>query len=115
MKVKSKVWLEKKGELIFGVGKTALLKSIAETGSINKAAKRMNMSYRRAWSYVVSIEKRIGQPLLIRIKGGKDGGGTILTDFAKDLLKKFERMEEEAEAFVNKRYKAIFHDYLRAK
>lgn len=108
MEVRSKVWLEKEGELIFGVGKTAILKSIEETGSINKAAKRMNMSYRRAWSYVVSIEKRMGQPLLIRVKGGKNGGGAILTDYAKDLLRKFEKMEKEVEVFVNKRYKAIF-------
>lgn len=110
MEVKSKVWLEENGELIFGVGKTAILKSIEETGSINKAAKKMNMSYRRAWSYVVSIEKRIGQPLLIKVKGGNNGGGAILTNFAKDLLKKFEKMEEEVEVFVNERYKVIFHE-----
>lgn len=110
MEVKSKVWLEKDGQLIFGVGKTAILKSIEKTGSINKAAKRMNMSYRRAWSYVVSIEKRIGRPLFTKIKGGKDGGGTVLTDYAKDLLKKFEKMEEEVKAFVNERYKVIFHE-----
>lgn len=109
MEVKSKVWLEEKGELVFGVGKTTILKSIEETGSINKAAKKMNMSYRRAWSYVVSIEKRIGQPLLIRVKGGKDGGGAVLTKYAKDLLNKFENMEKEVEEFVNERYKTIFH------
>jgi len=109
MKVKSKVWLEKEGELVFGVGKTRILETINTTGSINKAAKKMNMSYRRAWSCVVSIEKRIGRPLVIRTKGGKDGGGAILTDYAKDLLKKFTKLEAEVEAFTNKRYKNIFH------
>lgn len=108
MQIKSKVWLEKDGELVFGVGKTRILETINNTGSINKAAKKMKMSYRRAWSCVVSIEKRIGRPLVIRTKGGKTGGGAILTDYAKDILKKFEKLEEEVEKFTNKRYKKIF-------
>lgn len=108
MRIKSKVWLEKEGALVFGVGRTRILETIHDTGSINKAAKKMKMSYRRAWSCVVSIEKRIGHPLVIRTKGGKDGGGAILTDYAKDLLKKFAKLEEEVEKFTNKRYKNIF-------
>jgi len=95
--------------LVFGSGKSLILKAIRETGSINKAAKKMNMSYRHAWSYIVSAEKRIAKPLLIRIKGGASGGGAILTDYAKDLLNKFAKLEEEVEVFTNKRYKAIFH------
>lgn len=108
MRVKSKVWLEKDGELVFGSGKSLILKAIQETGSINKAAKKMNMSYRHAWSYVISAEKRIGKPLLIRIKGGKDGGGALLTDYAKELLKKFSRLEKEVNVFTDKRYRNIF-------
>jgi len=108
MKVKSKVWLEKDGEPIFGSGKSLILMAILKTGSINKAAKRMNMSYRHAWSYVVSAEKRIGRPLLVKIKGGKNGGGTILTDYAKDLLRKFAELEQKVNASADKFYKDIF-------
>jgi len=108
MRVRSKVWLEKEGELVFGSGKSLILKAIQETGSINKAAKKMNMSYRHAWSYIISAERRIDKPLLIRIKGGRSGGGAILTDYARGLLKKFIRLEQEVEQFTNKRYKEIF-------
>lgn len=108
MKIKSKVWLEKNGKLIFGSGKSLILKAILETGSINKAAKRMNMSYRHAWGYVVSAEKRIEKPLLIKIKGGKNGGGAILTDYAKDLLRKYEKLEQKVNAYTDKWYKNIF-------
>jgi len=108
MKVKSKVWLEKNGKLIFGSGKSLILTAILETGSINKAAKRMNMSYRHAWGYVVSAEKRIGKPLLVKIKGGKNGGGAILTDYAKELLRKFEKLEQKVNAYTDKCYKNIF-------
>lgn len=108
MKVRSKVWFEKNGDLVFGSGKTAILRAISQTGSINKAAKKMNMSYRHAWSYIVSAEKRIGMPLLIKIKGGQKGGGAHLTAYALDLLNKFEKLEREVNAFTDKRYKEIF-------
>lgn len=111
MKIKSKIWLEKNGRMFFGQGKCLILKAVAETGSINQAAKKMNMSFRRAWSYIHTAEKRLGKPLLVKLKGGKDGGGAVLTDYAKDLLKKFDQLEEEVRTFTDKRYKEIFkHD-----
>lgn len=61
MKIRSKVWIEKKGELVFGKGRSDLLKAIDETGSLSKACGRLNMSYRRGWSYVSSSEKRLGK------------------------------------------------------
>lgn len=109
MEVKSKVWLEKKGKLFFGTGRLMLLKAVKESGSINKAARKMNMSYRRAWSQISSAEDSLGMPLLIKNKGGKDGGGAILTDFAKELLKKFEKLEQQVRLFTNKRYRGIFY------
>lgn len=108
MDVKSKVWLEKGGKLAFGIGKYLILKEIAKTGSINKAAKNMGMSYRHAWSYMSSAEKRLGEALLLKAKGGEKGGGAVLTDYAKHLLEKFERLEEEVRVFTNKRYCEIF-------
>ncbi len=108
MKIKSKVWLEKDEELVFGTGKALILNTIAETGSINKAAKKMNMSYRHAWSYIHAMEERIGRPMVIKIKGGKEGGGAVLTDHAKRLLKKFERLEQEVRSFADRRFKKTF-------
>lgn len=108
MEIKTKVWIEKERKLIFGSEKASILKTIVETGSINKTAKKMNMSYRHAWSYLQSIEKRIGIQMLIKVKGGKDGGGAILTDYAKDLIKKFEMLECETRLFADRRFKEIF-------
>lgn len=108
MRIKSKVWLDKDGELVFGTGKLLILKAISETGSINQAAKKLKMSYRHAWSYIRSAEKRIGKPLLLKTKGGRSGGGAILTDYARNLIEKFEKLEEEVKDFTNKRYREIF-------
>lgn len=108
MKVKSKVWFERDGELVFGAGKMLILKSVHKTGSINKAAKEMGMSFRHAWSYIRSAEERMNRPLLIRTKGGKNGGGAVLTGYAKDLIEKFNELDEEVRIFTNKRYRELF-------
>ena len=39
-------------KIAFGPGKAVLLKLVEETGSISEAAKRMEMSYMRAWSLI---------------------------------------------------------------
>lgn len=108
MKVKVKVWLEEDDKLVLGKGRYLILRAIAETGSINKAAKKLDMSYRHIWSYIISAEKRYKIPLLVKAKGGKGGGGAVLTEQAKVLLEKFNKLEEEVKKFTEKRYREIF-------
>jgi len=55
VKIKCKVWLEKDGEIILGRGREDLLKAIIVCGSLYKAAKKLDMSYRAAW---VKLEAR---------------------------------------------------------
>ena len=108
MKVKSKILIEKDGQFVFGPGRVLILQAVEQTGSLKKAAEKLNMSYRRAWSYIHTAEERLGKQLLIKERGGKDGGGAFLTDYAKDLIKKFNRLEKEVKNFTDKRYRRIF-------
>ncbi|WP_333653157.1 winged helix-turn-helix domain-containing protein [Dissulfurispira sp.] len=48
MEIKSKLWIEVDGEPVFGRGRRFLLQAIDKYGSINQAAKEINISYRRA-------------------------------------------------------------------
>ncbi|MFH2138552.1 MAG: LysR family transcriptional regulator [Candidatus Omnitrophota bacterium] len=108
MKIKTKVWLEKEGRLVFGCGKALILQSIGETGSINKTAKDLDMSYRHAWSCINEIEKRLGVNLIEKTKGGKGGGGAQLTDYARSLIEKYNLLKKEVEEFADKKEKEIF-------
>lgn len=47
---RAKLWLvSDKEEPIIGEGKAALLKAINDEGSLNKACKKMEISYKHAW------------------------------------------------------------------
>jgi molybdate transport repressor ModE-like protein len=110
MRPKSKVWLEVEGEPIIGSGREALLREIDRLGSINKAAAAVNISYKKALSYIQAMEKRLGKRLVIRKKGGINGGGAALTQEARTLLTKFEQLECDLIDFVDSRFREIFND-----
>ncbi len=90
--IKFKLWVEKDGDIIIGLGRDKLLREIEKTGSISKAAKNVGMSYKKAWSFLKTMESRLGVKLVKTQRGGKKGGGTQLTEEAKQLLSDFERI-----------------------
>ncbi len=110
MEVRSKIWLTEDGKPIFGSGRKALLKAIHELGSINKAAKKINLSYRRALSYIQTMEQRLGTKLVERKAGGLHGGGASLTSEAKELLRKYELLEDGINEMLDNKFLEVFSD-----
>lgn len=70
------------------------LQGIAEHGSMNQAADALGRSYARIQQRVSELEETLG-PLLVRERGGEDGGGSTLTADARDLLARFDRLRAE--------------------
>jgi molybdate transport system regulatory protein len=83
-----------------GPGKARLVGLIAETGSISAAAKRMGMSYRRAWQLVEALNKSFNEPVVVTAVGGKRGGGAVVTQFGKRLVEAYHGMEAKASAAI---------------
>lgn len=108
MDIKSKLWIEVNGEPVFGRGRRFLLQAIDTYGSINSAAKEINISYRKAWSYIKAMEERLGIKLVERHAGGKNGGGAVLTKEAREFIRKYELMEIGIRKIVDKRFRNIF-------
>jgi len=106
--IRSKIWIEVNGEPVFGRGRRFLLEAIDTHGSINRAAQEVDISFRKAWGYIKAMEERLGVKLVERQTGGKNGGGALLTDEARDMLKKYEALEKGIQEIVDKRFKAIF-------
>ncbi|TCK01909.1 molybdate transport system regulatory protein [Volucribacter psittacicida] len=67
-----------------------LLQEIAQCGSINQAAKNAKVSYKSAWDHLQAMNDISPKPLLERNTGGKNGGGTQLTQYAIRLLQLYE-------------------------
>jgi molybdate transport system regulatory protein len=66
---------------------------IEETGSIAEAAKRMGMSYKRAWSLVQELNEGFGAPLVEAARGGAGQGGALLTDAGVEVLARYRHMQ----------------------
>ncbi len=108
MEIKSKLWIESEGRPVFGRGRRFLLEAIDKYGSINQAAKKINISYRKAWGYIKAMEERLGIKLIDRQIGGRSGGGATLTEDARRFLKQYEALEKGIQEFVDERFNKIF-------
>jgi len=81
-----------------GRGKIALLMHIRETGSISAGGRAMDMSYRRAWLLVDEMNKLFRSPVVEPQRGGRQGGGAMVTPFGEALIAHYQAMEEKARA-----------------
>ncbi len=108
LKLRYKIWIENNGGKAFGNGPQDILHRIERTGSLRQAAKEIKMSYSQAWNLIRLLEKRLGITLLKRIVGGKNGGGSELTDEARELMNRFEKFHQQAEQDLNNLYQKIF-------
>lgn len=93
MKAKTKLWLTEGGKPLIGEGKATLLKTIDEEKSLNKARKKLNISYKHAWQMLKNIEESAGKPIVKSVRGGKEQG-TFLTDYAKEVLAEYEAQKK---------------------
>jgi len=110
LKLRYKIWIEKDGEKVFGDGPLDILHRVERTGSLRQAAEEINMSYSQAWNLMKDLEKRLGFNLLKRKVGGESGGGSEITDEARELMTKFKLFREKADQSLNSLYKKIFKE-----
>jgi molybdate transport system regulatory protein len=80
-------------QIAIGPGKADLLDAIAATGSISESARRMGMSYRRAWLLVDTMNRCFREPVVSSATGGAGGGGARLTPFGRRMLAQFRGMQ----------------------
>ncbi len=105
MEIKVKFWIENKGEVVLGGGKTALLLAVDRLGSIQRAADEFGMSYRHAWGAIRRIEKRAGFRIVETKLGGKEGGGARLTVKGKAFAERVDSLLNDLRNAVEKRFK----------
>ena len=88
-------------DIAFGPGKADLLEAIQRAGSISAAAKTLDMSYRRAWMLVETMNGCFQSPLVKSAKGGRGGGGAEVTPAGLVVLEAFRRLQREVAQVVD--------------
>mgnify|MGYP000931706180 CR=1 FL=1 len=94
-------------EHYIGPGRVRLLELIGELGSISRAAKAMDMSYKRAWYLLEAFGACFGQPLVVRQLGGKGGGSAQLTKLGLEVIARYRAMEQLSRAAMEKEIRAL--------
>lgn len=72
-----------------------LLEEIGRKGSINQAAKAVPLSYKAAWDAIDVLNNLSPEPLVLRVAGGRQGGGTQLTDYGRRIVAMYRALELE--------------------
>ena len=100
--IRVRCWIDIDGVRFFGPGRAELLSLIDDSGSIVKAARAMGMSYKKAWDMVDEMNTRGKKPFVVARKGGDKGGGSELTDTARKMLSKYNKLMNKLNAIVEK-------------
>ncbi len=98
MQIQYKLWLERKGKVLFGHGRQELLSAVVETGSLAGAAQKLGMSYRAAWGRVKASEERLGFSLVEH--SGQGRRSTRPTPEALQLLQWYTDLEARTDEFL---------------
>jgi molybdate transport system regulatory protein len=107
--IRSKIWfVNAEGEHVFGAGLAQLLVEVEHLGSLEAAARQVNISYQRARNVVRNAEEQFGRRL---IQPGATGGGDeglALTWAGKRMLAVYLRLSEKAAAYIDDTFAQAF-------
>ena len=102
------IFVDDHGEKFFGEGPARLLRGVEETGSLRAAAMSMDMAYTKALKLIRNAETALGFPLIRRATGGKDGGGSSLTEEGKEWLQRYEAYRDACKQANSRLYLEFF-------
>ena len=100
IKFGGRFWIDRDSHVFLGPGRIELLEKIDAGSSIAEAARQLGMGYKTAWDMLNDMNKLSDEPLVIRTKGGRHGGGTVLTDYGRKMITVYRMIEGEYETML---------------
>jgi molybdate transport system regulatory protein len=105
LRLLSRQWIvDEDDNIIIGEGRKEIFETIERTGSINKTAKIMKMSYKGVWGKIKATEKYMST----RLVNTDRNLGSSLTEEGKSLLEKYALLKKECLEADDKIFKTIF-------
>lgn len=86
-------------KLLVNQERIQLMRDIASTGSLSKASEKTGISYNKAWKILEAVNRVSGSPVLEKTRGGAGGGGAVLTNYGRLILKEYEAIEKAVNRF----------------
>lgn len=99
---------DKDDKVILNAEGFRLLITINKLNSIVAAAEAMNISYRKAWGIINKVELTIGFPLVVKQRGGIDGGRTELSPEGKELIDGYMELSEHFDESISEITRKFF-------
>jgi molybdate transport system regulatory protein len=93
--------IQKNGKIFLDKKRIQLLRLVQSSGSILSASKKMNISYQMAWNYIREINNLSPLPVVVRQRGGVNGGGATITNYGQKLIKSFLMMANKHNDYIS--------------
>lgn len=106
--LKFRIRINKGADIAVGPGKISLLEAVIDTGSITAAAKKLGMSYRRAWLLIDTMNRAFRNPVVETAKGGRAGGSTLVTPLGNEVIRRYRTIEAIASSSARAEIAALF-------
>lgn len=97
-----KIAFETSDGAVFGDKRIRLLEAIATHGSLNRAARAVPLSYKAAWDALDAMNNLAEAPLVVRTTGGRNGGGTVLTEHGGRMIALYRAMESSQQDILDR-------------
>jgi molybdate transport system regulatory protein len=105
LRLRSRQWIvNEDGDIIIGEGRQEILENIERTGSINKTAKIMKMSYKGVWSKIKATEYYLKYTIVATNKKR----GSQLTKEGKELLEKYKTLKKKCLEADDRIFRTLF-------
>jgi molybdate transport system regulatory protein len=106
LRLKSRQWIvDEHDNIVMGEGRKEIFENIERTGSINKTAKIMKMSYKAVWGKIKASEKHVD----FKIVHTDRKNGTHMTTEGKELLNKYRLLKEKCLLEEDRLFAGIFN------
>jgi len=82
--------------------KTLLLYEIKRSGSLKGAANNLKISYQHAWNMIDEMNSIAPEPIILKQRGGVNGGGAEISKYGEHLLNEYRQIENLITKMVRK-------------
>ncbi len=101
IEVECQVSIKKDSKCFLGPVKTELLQEIIQTGSLSGAAKNLKISYQHAWTMIDEMNRIAPEPMVVKQRGGANGGGAEISAYGKKILDEYRLIEAQVKKLVD--------------